>query len=82
VSALEVDMVCDYCGKKGAVTKHVTRSFGKGLDILVIENVPMIACPHCGEGYFTADTLQELERLKLHKKKVGVRRVAPVIKYA
>ena len=75
-------MVCDYCGKKGAVTKHVTRTFGKGSAILVIENVPMISCPHCGQSYFTADTLQELERLKLHKKKVPVRRVAPVIKYA
>jgi len=75
-------MICDNCGKKGAITKHVTRSFGKGKSILVIENVPMIVCPECGESYFTAETLHELERLRLHKKNITSRRVAPVIRYA
>lgn len=75
-------MICDCCGKKGAVTKHVTRSFGKGTGILVIENVPMVICPDCGQSYFTADTLHEIERLRLHRKSVGVQRVAPVIRYA
>lgn len=75
-------MICDYCGKKGAVTKHITRSFGKGKNILVIEGVPMVVCPHCGQNYFTADTLHELERLRLYKKSIGVRRVAPLIRYA
>ena len=32
------------------MTKHVTRSFGRGKSILVIENVPMIVCPHCGQA--------------------------------
>jgi YgiT-type zinc finger domain-containing protein len=75
-------MICDCCGKKGAVTKRVTRSFGRGKNILVIEQVPMVVCPNCGQSYFTAETLHELERLKLHKESVGVQRVAPVIKYA
>jgi YgiT-type zinc finger domain-containing protein len=75
-------MICDCCGKKGAVTKRVTRSFGKGKNILVIEQVPMVVCPNCGQSYFTAETLHELERLRLHKESVGVQRVAPVIKYA
>ncbi|MHC4681014.1 MAG: YgiT-type zinc finger protein [Planctomycetota bacterium] len=75
-------MICDCCGKKGAVTKHVTRSFGRGKSILVIEDVPMVVCPKCGQSYFTAETLHELERLRLHKQSVGVQRVAPVIKYA
>ena len=26
----------------------MTRSFGKGADILVIEKVPMVVCPNCG----------------------------------
>lgn len=75
-------MICDCCGKKGAVTKYVTRSFGRGKSILVIEDVPMVACPKCGQSYFTAETLHELERLRLHNKSVGIRRLAPVIKYA
>lgn len=75
-------MICDYCGKKGAVTKHITRSFGSGKSILVIEGVPMVVCPHCGQNYFTPETLHEIERLRLHKKNIGARRIAPVIKYA
>jgi len=75
-------MICDCCGKKGAVTKRVTRSFGRGKGILVIESVPMVVCPHCGENYFTADTLHEIERLRLHKRSIGIHRVAPVISCA
>jgi len=75
-------MLCDCCGQKGAVNKRVTRSFGKGKGILVIEGIPMVVCSHCGQSYFTADTLHELERLRLHKENMGVQRVAPVIKYA
>ena len=57
-------MVCDICGKDGARLRHVTRSFGKGESLLVIENVPVVTCPHCGETYLTAETLHEIERIK------------------
>lgn len=75
-------MICDCCGKKGVVTKHVTRSLGEGAGILVVDKVPIMLCPHCGESYFTAETLHELERLKLHKASMESRRLAPVIEYA
>ena len=74
-------MICDCCGKEGVVTKHVTRSLGEGAGILVVDRVPMQVCPHCDESYFTADTLHELERLKLHKASMKARRRAPVIEY-
>ena len=60
-------MVCDICGETGARTRHVTRSYGKGKRLIVIENIPAVSCPHCGESYFTADTLHEIERIKLHR---------------
>ena len=44
-------MVCDICGKEGARLRHMTRSYGKGDRLLVIENVPIISCPHCGESF-------------------------------
>ncbi|PVE33230.1 hypothetical protein DC030_15145 [Enterococcus faecalis] len=44
----------------------VPRSYGKGEGLPVIENVPVISCPHCGESYLTAETLHEIERVKLH----------------
>ena len=61
-------MICDICGEEGARVRHVTRSYGRGRDLLVIENIPVVSCPHCGESYLTAETLHEIERIKLHRK--------------
>jgi YgiT-type zinc finger domain-containing protein len=62
-------MICDICGKEGARTHRVSRSYGKGADLLVIEDIPLIRCPNCGESYLAAETLLEIERIKLHRKK-------------
>ena len=75
-------MVCDICGKSGARIRRVTRSYGKGENLLVIENVPVVVCPNCGESYLTADTLHEVERLKLHRKKVAQERRVAVVAFA
>jgi hypothetical protein len=32
-----------------------------------MEGVPIISCHHCGESYLTAETLHEIERIKLHR---------------
>ncbi len=71
-------MKCDICGKAGARTHKVARTYGKGKEILVIENVPVVTCPHCGESYLEAETLHEIERIKLHKKSFAVKRTVPV----
>lgn len=75
-------MICDICGKQGAKVRHVSRSFGKGADLLVIENVPVISCPHCGESYLTAETLHEIERIKLHRKTMAESRRVAVAEFA
>jgi len=74
-------MTCDVCGQKGARIKHVSRAYGKGDDMVVIDQVPIVVCPNCGESYMTADTLHEVERLKLHKRNMKTHRLAPVIIY-
>ena len=75
-------MVCDVCGRKGVKVREVTRSYGKGAKLLVIENIPVINCPHCGESYFTAETLYEIERIKLHRQSLAMRRPVPVLTFA
>lgn len=42
----------------------MTRSFRTGQRLLVIENIPCLFCSQCGERYFTATTLREIERIK------------------
>jgi len=71
-------MICDICGQEGAQVRLVTRSYGKGPDLLIIENVPVVTCPHCGESYLTAETLHELERIKLHRQSFAKERSVPV----
>ena len=60
-------MNCDLCNEEGVHTHLITRISGKGENLLVIENVPVMTCSHCGENYLTADTLHEIERIKRHR---------------
>lgn len=60
-------ITCVVCRKSGAIVRRVPRSYGQGADLLVIENVPIVSCPHCGESYLTAETLHEIERIKMHR---------------
>ena len=75
-------MICDYCGKGAARVRHVTRSYGKGAGLLVIENVPVVSCPDCGQTYLTAETLHEIERIKRHRRNMATKRTVPVVKFA
>lgn len=75
-------MVCDICGKEGARLRRMARTYGKGDDLLVIENVPVTSCPHCGESYLTAETTRELDRIRRHRRDVAVSRPVPVAEYA
>jgi YgiT-type zinc finger domain-containing protein len=69
---------CDNCGKDGARIIHVSRSYGAGADLLVIENVPVISCPHCGESYLAAATLREIDNIKRNRSKAAMTRPVPV----
>jgi YgiT-type zinc finger domain-containing protein len=75
-------MVCDICGKEGARIRRVTRSYGKGDTLLVIENIPLVSCPHCGESYLTAEILHEIERIKLHRQSFAHNRSVAVAEFA
>jgi YgiT-type zinc finger domain-containing protein len=78
----EQDMICDICGHHGAQIRLMTRSYGKGANLLVIEDVPVVVCPHCGESYLTAETLHELERIKIHRRSLAKPRNVAVASFA
>lgn len=75
-------LACANCGKRGARIRRISKTYGRGKNLLVIENIPVINCPHCGESYLTAETLHEIERLKLHRKSLAVERAVNVLSYA
>ena len=73
------ESICPVCG--GAATiKRVTKAFGQGHDLLVIEGIPVIACRTCHEQYVTAQTLAEIDRLREQGHHES--RVVPVERYA
>ena len=74
-------MLCDICGQEGARIRKIAETYGKGKNLIVIENIPMVSCAHCGESYFTADTLHEIERIRLHHKNFSVERPVEVANF-
>ena len=74
-------MICDNCGKEDANIRRITRNYDKGDKLLVVENVPVVTCPHCGESYLTAETLHEIERIKLHRNDFAKKRSVAVANF-
>lgn len=62
---------CAGCGKPGVIHRRLSRAYGKGATLLVVKNVPVVSCPNCGESYLTAETLHEIERIKLHRRSLA-----------
>ena len=48
---------------------------------MVIEDIPHVFCPNCGERYFTAATLREIERIKLKRDALTPRKPVPVVSF-
>jgi len=75
-------MICDICGQAGARRRRVARTYGKGKNLLIIENIPVVSCSSCGESYLTAETLHEIERIKLHRKSFAIERPVEVASFS
>jgi len=61
-------LICELCGKEGANLRLVDRCFGKGVDLLIIEHIPLVSCPNCHGRTLSAETLHEIEHIKLQRK--------------
>ena len=71
-------MRCNACGSTEARVLRVTRTYGAGPEMLVIENVPVVSCPACGESYMTADTLHGIDSLRARRQLAEPRTVSVV----
>ena len=76
--SISLPEACAACGAKGIQLRHVTRSFGRENNLMVIEGIPLWSCPHCGASYFTAETLHEIEHLKADRHSRAIVRLIPV----
>ena len=76
-----VTIQCEQCGKDSAKIRRVPQTLGKGDELIVVENVPLVACRNCGESYFTADTLHHLERIRCTRETSTTPRLIPVANF-
>jgi len=74
-------VICDNCGKLAARVRGTSRCYGRGRDLLVIENVPVVSCRNCGESYMTAETARHIEKIRVGRRSLKPRRVG-VTSYA
>ena len=73
--------ICELCGEPGVLLRRLSRTYGKGATLLVVENVPVLVCASCGESYMTAETLHELERIKHNRRSMATPRKVPVASF-
>jgi len=60
---------CHFCGGE-VVEKRITVDYRWGDDLIaLIENVPAGLCQVCGEQYFKAEIVKEMERLVRSREK-------------
>jgi len=60
---------CHFCGGE-VLEKRVTVDYRWGEELVaIIENVPAGVCQTCGEQYFKAEVIKEMERLASSEEK-------------
>ncbi|MBI1760081.1 MAG: YgiT-type zinc finger protein [Acidobacteria bacterium] len=77
-----VKQLCESCGHTAAQVVKRPQVIGKGAAMLVIEDVPVIVCRHCGESYLTAETLHRLDEVRRGQRKLPARYQIAVAAFA
>ncbi len=54
--------VCNFCGNKNFRIKSTQYIYRHNNQFLIVNNVPCEECEYCGEQYFRAEVLKEIEK--------------------
>jgi YgiT-type zinc finger domain-containing protein len=65
-----------------AKVRRVPRPYGRREELVVVEDVPVVSCPSCGESYLTAETARHLDRVKRLRRDLIAKRPVAVTTYA
>lgn len=74
-------MICEFCGGQ-TIKKKVRRHHWLRKKLYLIENVPAEVCNECGERYFHAQVLDEIDRMLLKEHLVKERIQVEVVSLA
>ncbi len=65
---------CSLCNHVSAELTWRTQIVGKGAKQVIVENVPMYHCRHCGGTYFTREVALALQAIRLHPEQFAKRK--------
>ncbi len=60
---------CYFCSRGILEERRVTVDFRWGDRLVIIENVPAKVCNECGERYYTAKVVREMEQIAKEERK-------------
>ena len=66
--------ICSFCGEKTARLTAKNQTFGKGAEMIVIEDVPTWSCENCGEVYITAEVSRAIDDVLAHPERHAEKR--------
>jgi YgiT-type zinc finger domain-containing protein len=73
---------CNFCGNKNLKNIEVDYTYKKDDKYLIVNSVPCIQCEYCGEQYFQAKILKQIENefmiIQSGKKVVEKKLIVPV----
>lgn len=58
------EIICSLCGQQKAHQVLRPQFVGKGENLVIVENVPMISCRNCGHDYFSIEVARKLDRIR------------------
>ena len=68
-------MKCANCGEPTAYISRSTRAFGEGDNLIIVENVPVVACHECGAEYLSILTFGQIEQLHNNRSNIPTRAI-------
>lgn len=79
---IETGIRCELCGQLTAREVRRPQIVGKGARMVVVENVPMTSCRHCGHDYFSAEVARMLDGIRSGQQSLTASKSIPVLEFA
>jgi YgiT-type zinc finger domain-containing protein len=77
--------ICHFCGNKNFKDNFVQYTYKHGDQFLIVNDVPCRQCEYCGEPYFKAEVLKQIEKefqaVYVHGKKTSKELRVPVERF-
>ena len=74
-------IICANCGVKAAHLVKRPQVLGRGTKMMLVDNVPVIACRNCGENYMTSETMHRLDKIRMKQKVESAERKIAVAEF-